>query len=205
MTGLVSATSQGSPSSTAGAPTGHRPMLKLVVLGIVLLGLGGILGFSLSHELAGATDATRGAAPGPLRVAQRAALTQAEEGYVEALWPIHTDVEVAAERIALGAIFYKTSDINRDELRGRLEQSLSTYRSADTRLQALQPPESLRTSHQTYLAAVGLFEQSAVEMLRMFDDGSDEHLQTGYPLYLDGTNKIRDIGGNFWPDEFPPN
>jgi hypothetical protein len=42
-------------------------------------------------------------------------------------------------------------------------------------------------------------------MLKMFDDGSDEHLVVAYPRYLDGTNKIRNLGGVFWPDEFPPN
>jgi hypothetical protein len=42
-------------------------------------------------------------------------------------------------------------------------------------------------------------------MLKMFEDGSDDHLQAAYPQYLDGTNKIRDLGGAFWPDEFPPN
>jgi hypothetical protein len=124
---------------------------------------------------------------------------------VQALWPIHTDVEVAAERVALGTILYKTSDIQLAELQARLEQSLGAYRSADARLQTLYPPDSLRHSHETYVAAVNLFEQSAVEMLRMFEDGSENHLQAGYPLYLDGTNKIRDVGGNFWPDEFPPN
>jgi hypothetical protein len=39
----------------------------------------------------------------------------------------------------------------------------------------------------------------------MFDDGREEHLIAAYPLGLEGTNKIREIGGRFWPEEFPPN
>jgi hypothetical protein len=179
--------------------------LKLVVLGLVLLGLGGILGFSLSREVVNPADAGREAAAGPLRVAQRPALSADEEAYVEALWPIHTEVEVAAERVGLGAIFYKTNDLERTELKARLDGALASYRAAEQRLRGLHPPASLQDSHATYLTAVGLFEQSAVEMLKMFDDGSEDHLQAGYPAYLDGTNKIRDIGGTFWPDEFPPN
>jgi len=193
-------------------PSLHRPLLgsgrgrlKLVLLGVVLLGLGGIMGFSLSREVSSPADAGRGAASGPPRIAARPALSADEQAYVEALWPIHTDVEVAAERVGLGAIFYKTNDLDRTELKTRLDGALASYRTADQKLRALHPPASLESSHATYLSAVGLFEQSAVEMLRMFDDGSDDHLQAGYPAYLDGTNKIRDIGGKFWPDEFPPN
>lgn len=177
-------------------------MLKLALLGAVLLALGGIVGFSLSRELNSASATA--AAPAP-RLSQRPALSSDEQAYVGALWPIHTDVEVAAERMALGAIFLKTSDLSRDEFKTRLETSLSSYQSADQRLRALNPPSSLRPSHEDYVAAVGLFEQSTLEMLRMFEDGSEDHLQAAYPMYLDGTNRIRDVGGKFWPDEFPPN
>jgi hypothetical protein len=178
-------------------------MLKLALLGLVLVTLGAIIGFSISREVAAPVDLTGGAtAP---RIAQRPALNPDEQAYVEALWPIHTEVEVAAERVALGSIFYKTSDLDRTELKSRLEQALASYRAADDKLRTLQPPASLQDSHASYLSAVGLFEQSAVEMLKMFDDGSEDHLKAGYPLYQDGTNKIRDVGGRFWPDEFPPN
>ena len=202
MPGVASAGLRGPSRKVAGGSTNRHPAFKLLVLSVVLIGLGGVIGFSLSRELA--NPAGRVPDGGP-RIAQRPALTVDEQAYVDALWPIHTDVEVAAERVALGAIFYKTSDISGSELQGRLEQALSSYRAADAKVQALHPPDSLRSSHQSYLAALGLFEQSTVEMLRMFDDGDEDHLQTGYPMYLDGTNKIRDVGGNFWPDEFPPN
>jgi len=180
-------------------------MLKLMLLLVVVLGLGGFIGLSLSRELANPGDSARVSGAGPVRDTQRPALTADEQAYVEALWPIHTDVEVAAERVALGAIFYKTNDLDRTQLKSRLEQALSSYRAADGKLHELHPPESMRDSHAEYVAAVGLFEQSTLEMLKTFDDGSDEHLQAGYPAYLDGTNRIRNIGGSFWPDEFPPN
>jgi hypothetical protein len=171
----------------------------------VLLGLGGIIGFSVSRGVAAPAGSTRDSTGAPLRIAQRPALTSDEQAYVDALWPIHTDVEVAAERVAFGAIFYKTNDVDRTQLKVRLSQALDSYRADDDRLNQLRPPESLRSTHDTYQAALGLFEQSAVEMLQMFDDGSDDHLQVAYPQYLEATNKIRDVGGKFWPDEFPPN
>jgi hypothetical protein len=50
-----------------------------------------------------------------------------------------------------------------------------------------------------------MFEQSEIETLKMFEDGSDDHLVVASPLSLDGSNKIREVGARFWQDEFPPN
>jgi hypothetical protein len=182
----------------------QRSIWKLAILGFVLLALGAAIGGSVSRELAaagGPAPAASSAPPAPRRPTR----SPDEQAYLEQLWPIHTDVEVAAERVALGTIFYKTADLDRTELKSRLEGSLASYRAAEGKLDALRPPESLRASHASYLTAVRLFEQSSLEMLKLFDDGSDAHLQAGYPMYLDGTSKIRELGGDFWPDEFPPN
>jgi len=177
--------------------------MKIAILSVVLVGLGTIIGFSISRETASPTVVQNAAQP--LRVASRPALSPDEQAYVEALWPIHTQLEVAAERVALGTIFYTTNDIDRVELKARLDEALASYRAADEKLLALRPPASMQKSQEGYVAVVGLFKDSAAEMLRMFDDGSDDHLQAAYPRYLDGTNRIRDLGGAFWPDEFPPN
>jgi hypothetical protein len=108
-------------------------------------------------------------------------------------------------RASLGQILYKTDDITRDELKARMEQALVTYRGAETRMLALQPPESLRSDHEQYLAAVRLFRESAVEANQMFTDGREDHLLAAYPKSQEGSDKIREVGGKFWPNEFPPN
>jgi hypothetical protein len=191
------------PGARARRSVGGRSTLKLAILGVVLVALGAIIGFSISREIAQPTASAPGGAP--VRVGQHPSLSPDEQAYVDALWPIHTDVEVAAERVALGAIFYKVNDLDQQALKSRLDESLLRYQSAESRLRELHPPASLQSSHETYLRAIGLFAQSTVEMLRLFDDGSEAHLQAGYPPYLEATNKIRDLGGRFWPDEFPPN
>jgi hypothetical protein len=108
-------------------------------------------------------------------------------------------------RLSLGQIFYKTKDLGPAELRTRVEQALATYRGAEARLRVLEPPASLRNEHGEYLAAVRLFQESAVEVLRMFEDGRDDHLLAAYPKSQEGSDKIREVGGKFWPHEFPPN
>src|SRR6266542_625848 len=122
-----------------------------------------------------------------------------EERYADALWSINTRVEQTIARVGLGAAFYRSQEIDRGELWARLTQSLARYRSAELEVQALEPPPTLRTTHESYLAAVRLFQLSAQEMLRMYDDGDDEHLSAAVPLSLDGTTKLREIGGQFWP------
>ncbi|MEA2741453.1 MAG: hypothetical protein QOH05_4760 [Acetobacteraceae bacterium] len=152
---------------------------------------------------------TAGPAPSPAvsRIATppRPAFTRAEEAYVQALWPIHGEVERSSVRVSLGNILYKTDDLGKADLKARIDAALATYRRAEARIGALQPPPSLAPAQDDYLAAVRLYQQSAVEALKMFEDGNDDHLLAAHPLSQAGSNKIREIGVRFWQDEFPPN
>jgi hypothetical protein len=130
-------------------------------------------------------------------------LARDEQRYADSLWSIHTQIEQTIARVGLGAAFYRSQEIDRGELRTRLNQGLARYRIAETQIRALDPPPSLRTTHEGYLAAVRLFQLSTLEMLRMYEDGDDEHLSTALPFSLDGTNKLREIGVQFWPESYP--
>jgi hypothetical protein len=175
---------------------------KMLILVVVLLGLGGILTFAVSRETARISPAVSAR---PSLRPPRPALSPAEEAYLRALWPIHGDVERSTMRMSLGQIFYKTQDLGRAELRTRVEQALATYQGAEARLRGLEPPISLRSAHEEYLSAVRLFQESAAEVLKMFVDGRDDHMVAAYPKSQEGSNKIREVGGKFWPNEFPPN
>ncbi len=144
-----------------------------------------------------AATATR-AAPPP-----KAAFTRLEEEYIRALWPIHGDVERNALRVSLGNILYKTDEIDKADLKRRVDTALAAYRLARARIAVLQPPASLAREHDDYLAAIRLFERSALEEMKVFDDGDDAHLLAAHPLSREGGDKIREIGVRFWKDEFP--
>ncbi|OLC17070.1 MAG: hypothetical protein AUH29_03535 [Candidatus Rokubacteria bacterium 13_1_40CM_69_27] len=181
-----------------------RRRVTAVLLGIALLTCLGIVAFALVREMtipSQSATAARSQPPAP----PRPPLTRAEEAYIQALWPIHGEVERSTMRMSLGEIFYKIQDLSRAELKTRVDEALATYRRAERRLLALQPPLSLQRAHDEYLAAVRLFQKSAIEALRMFDDGSDDHLLAAHPLSLEGSNRIREVGAKFWPEEFPPN
>jgi len=178
--------------------------IKPLLLAFGVLVLVGVLAFAVVHEVTTGRVATS-VPPQPGSRPVRPPLSRAEEAYSQALWPIHGAVEKSAVRMSLGQIFYKTNDMGRAELKTRVDGALATYRQAEKRLRELQPPPSLERAHNDYLAAVQLFQKSALEVLKMFDDGNDDHLLAAYPLSQEGSNKIRAVGAQFWRDEFPPN
>jgi hypothetical protein len=179
--------------------------IKGSVLAVAVLAVLGVLAFAATRELTTMDRAPTPVLSRPAPTPQMPAFTRAEEAYIQALWPIHGEVERSTVRMSIGKIFYKTSDIGKAELKARVDDALATYRRAETRIGALRAPPSLERAHNDYLAAIGLFQKSALEVLKMFDDGNDNHLLAAYPLSQDGSNKIRAIGAQFWRDEFPAN
>ena len=179
--------------------------VKGTALTVAVVALLGILAFAANREAIITGRAPSFAPSRPETVSQRPAFTRTEEAYIQALWPIHGEVERSAVRMSLGKIFYKINEMRKEDLRARVDAALATFRRAEDRIRALQPPPSLERAHDDYLAAVELFQKSALEVMKMFDDGNDEHLPAAYPLSQAGSDKIREIGVLFWQDEFPPN
>lgn len=197
-----------SPSREAAEPASPASRLasrrNLALIAFALLTLTAIVIVAIVREAAPRRAATPPAIT-PSPSASRPPLTSAEEAYIQALWPIHGAVERSSARMTLGQIFYMTKDLERTELKARVDEALTTYRRAGGQLRALEPPPSLQGAHAEYTVAVGLFERSAVEVLKMFDDGRDEHMRIASPLSREAVDKIREVGVKFWPHEFPPN
>jgi hypothetical protein len=168
-----------------------QPIGRMAVVAIALAGLIGFAGSIFGGE----------ARP---RTSVLTPRSSEEQRYADALRSIHLQLEQTVARVGLGAAFYQTRDIDSRELKTRLSQGLAGYRLAEQQVSALQPPPALRAPHREYLDAVRLFEESALEMLRMYEDGDEEHLSTALPLSLDGTQRLRVISGQVWPDAFPP-
>jgi len=177
---------------------------RVTALSATVLALLAFIAFGVTRE-ATTVRTPSPALSRPATAPLKPAFTRAEEAYIQALWPIHGEVERSTVRLSLGKIFYKTNDIGKADLQARVDKALASYRTAETRIAALQPPPSFERAHDEYLAAVGLFQKSALEVLKMFEDGNDDHLLAAYPLSQEGSNKIREVGARFWQDEFPPN
>src|ERR1700737_3216131 len=121
--------------------------LKGSLATIAILALLGILAFTATRE-ATTTGRESVAAVRPVAAAPKPAFTRAEEAYIQALWPIHGDVERSAVRLSLGRIFYKIDGIWKADLKARVEAALLAFRRAQERIQALQPPPSLAGAHE---------------------------------------------------------
>jgi len=191
------------PVSAAARSLVRRPsvlILGAVAACLIVASVAWLVPFALNRDasVVAPANATRATEP------RRPALTAAEEKYIRELWPIHGDVERSTLRMSLGQIFYTTRDLSRAELGTRVKEAAATYKTAEARLRALEPPASLRTEHMAYVSAVALFRESAAELLKMFSDGRDEHMVVAYPKSQEASNTIREVGGKFWPHEFPP-
>jgi hypothetical protein len=176
--------------------------LTFVLIAFAALAAGALLFFKPGDGTLRDGDAAAAMAAAAKRT--RPALSADEERYIRALWPIHGDVERSTMRMSLGQIFYTTKDVDAGELKTRVEHALAVYKSARARIEGLQPPATLRAQHDEYLAAVRLFEESASEVMKMFSDGREDHLLAAHPKGQAGADKIREIGGKFWPQEFAP-
>src|SRR5262249_23238276 len=142
--------------------------IKGTALAATVLALLGVVAFGVTREATTPRHTPSQARLTPT-TPPKPAFTRAEEAYIQALWPIHGDVERSAIRMSLGKIFYKTNDLGEVDLKTRVASALAAFQRAEERIRVLQPPPSLERAHRDYLAAVELFQKSALEVLKMFD------------------------------------
>jgi hypothetical protein len=122
-----------------------------------------------------------------------------EQRYLQALWPIHTQLEQSVERLGLLTAVSETQSNDPSELQAQLEASLTSYRHAEDQLRGLDPPPDLRSIHQGYLDALRLLEQSALEMLSTVGAGNDVHPLAVVPVGLEGVSRLHALTDRFWP------
>src|ERR1043166_8430238 len=122
-----------------------------------------------------------------------------QQRYLQAVWPIYLDLQTSTNRMGLAAALFENGDIDAAELQRRLEVALASYAQAGDGLRGLDPPAELLAVHQGYLDALGLFDQSALEMLEACDDGDASHIAAAVPLMLEGTAQLQALGNRFWP------
>ena len=101
--------------------------IKRTAMMAVVLALLGTVTVALLRELGTTARVDAPAITTPAKP-PKPAFTPAEEAYIQALWPIHGDVERSTARMTLGQIFYKINDMDRPSLKKRVDEALATYR-----------------------------------------------------------------------------
>lgn len=133
------------------------------------------------------------------------ALTAEEEAYAAALWPIHSEVKLAAVRMIFAGLNYKTADPDARKLKSKVQPLTQTFLGATERVNKIRPPASLQDAHDRYREALSLYTSATREMVRIAEDGKDEHLVLAQKRSEQASLAILKLSDLLWPGEYKPN
>jgi hypothetical protein len=172
----------------------QRLSVPLAAAVVLVVGLGSFVGANAADSLV-----VPGWMPGPSVVLPPQENDALAQQYLDALLPIHSQLMQTVLRTGVVAASIGGRSEDRATSRSGLAGNLASYRRIEEQVIALAPPEELRDSHESYLATVRLFERSASEMLKVYDDGNTDHLAAGAPMSLEGMARMRVLSDRFWP------
>ena len=176
---------------------------KLALAAVVILLLG-VIGFAVQREMR--SPAPRNAMPMTEREVDRPPLTPEEEGYASALWKLHVPVKQDAVRMTYAGLAFKMKEISAAQMGERVKPLAKSFRHARTQLQSsLEPPASLRPTHDRYLAALDRYEKAALIMRGAAQQPSDAKLIEAQTLSQAASEDLLRVADVLWPGEHKPN
>jgi len=181
---------------------------KLALVAAVVAVLIAVVGVALKRELTPKPQSAASSFTGGLEFGdhhEAPALSAEEEGYAAALWPIHSAVKLSAVRMTFAGIAFKTEDHDARKLKAKVRPLTQTFTSAKDRLRKIQPPPSLAQAHRDYLEALDLYAAASREMIRVADDGRDEHLLAAQERSERASTVLIKLSDALWPGEYKPN
>lgn len=186
----------------------QSPAAKGFGLGALVVGLVALVVFAVVRETAGPGNrdvANANFAGGLDHEHDVPPLSPEEEAYAAALWPIHSEVKLAAVRMIFAGLAYKTENKDAKLLKTKVQPLTRTFRSAASRAHGLRPPPSLAAAHSSYLEALDLYAGATLEMIKVADDGQDEHLVDAQARSERASTAIIRLSDTLWPGEYKPN
>jgi hypothetical protein len=191
--------------SGAAAKLPHWKMLLVAAIAAVLFA---VVGLAVQRELA-VNKSPSAAAAFTAGIAMSGydapALTAEEEAYAAALWPIHSEVKLAAVRMIFAGLNYKTEDQDAGKLKSKVQPLTQTFLGATRRVDKIRPPASLQDAHDRYREALDLYASATREMVRIAEDGKDEHLVLAQQRSEQASLAILKLSDVLWPGEYKPN
>jgi hypothetical protein len=183
---------------------------KQLAIGGLLVCLGAVAAFAIVHEVrkpasspaASAAVSAGGAYTGNQ---ERPPLSAAEESYAASLWPIHSQVKTTAVQMTFTGLSYKMGDIDRKAVKERVTPLIKVFRDAREQAGQLKVPPSMEAGQKKYLGALKMYEDASVEMVKVAQDGKDEHLIAAQKLSYAASEDLLRVGDALWPGEFKPN
>ncbi len=192
----------GGASGAALRPLSTRTLVLAAIIAVLLT----VIGFAVQRELVSSPPS---AAPsftaGLGSVPNAVPLTAEEEEYAATLWPIHSEVKLAAVRMIFAGLNYKTGNAGAASIKEKVPPLGKTFQSAAARVRGIRPPPSLADAHESYLEALNLYASASNEMIRVADDGRDEHLVAAQQKSERASLALLKLSDVLWPGEYKPN
>jgi len=138
-------------------------------------------------------------------VAERPALTSAEERYAQDLWTIHQQVRTGVPRLSFAGLAYKMGDIGKGDIPARIAPVVTMLETARAAMQSLVPPPSLQEAHREYLEAIDTYRQACIEMSSFARDGNEERLVKAQAASERASGALLKVSEVLWPGEHKPN
>lgn len=191
--------------------SGRAALLRAFGLGVLVMALIAVVAVAVFREVGGPAptaqpvEANANFAAGLGYGAQAIPLSAEEEAYAAALWPIHSEVKLAAVRMIFAGLAYKTEDHDAKKLKAKIEPLTRTFEAAGKRVRSIRPPASLADAHASYVDAVDLYASATKEMVKVADDGRDQHLIVAQQSSERASLAILKLSDVLWPGEYKPN
>jgi hypothetical protein len=193
----------------AAQPPRRMGWKAFAVAGLVVA-LGAFASYALQRELnakpqtpSAARAFTGGLAMGEHQPAR--ALNAEEEAYAAALWPIHSQVKLSAVRMTFAGLNYKIDHSDVAKLKATIQPLTRTFNDAAQRARRIQPPPSLEDAHRSYLEAIEHYAAASRIMVKIADDGREEHLVAAQKRSEQASHELLKLGDVLWPGEYKPN
>lgn len=191
--------------------SGRRALLRGFGLGVLVMALVAVVAVAVFREIgksvpsAPPVEANANFAAGLSHGEHASALSAEEEAYAAALWPIHSEVKLAAVRMIFAGLAYKTEDHDASKLKAKVQPLTRTFEDAGKRVRLIRPPESLAEAHASYVEAVDQYVLATREMVKVADDGRDHHLIVAQQSSERASLAILKLSDVLWPGEYKPN
>ena len=184
--------------------------LKHLALAILIVGLSAFVLYAAVRETAKQPPPAPSAAAAftaglSMDKATLGALSPEEDAYAAALWPVHSEVKLAAMRMTFAGLNYKIEHRDAAKVKATVQPLTATFKSAAQRARQIRPPESLRDAHNSYLEALALYVEASQEMAKVAADGRDEHLVAAHRRSQEASHALLKLSDVLWPGEYKPN
>jgi hypothetical protein len=173
---------------------------RRVLLAIVIAALAGLVAYAVQREL---TPAVQAALP-VAKAEPHRALSAEEETYAAALWPLHSEVKLAAIRMTFAGLAFKTEHHDPQRLAATVRPLGETITTVTARMGALEPPPTLRAVHDRYLQALTLYAAASGEMIEgALADRNDLLIEAQGKSFRASEDLLR-VSDALWPGEYKP-